>query len=174
MGRVEGNISKAALVAAIVIGGSVAPPPARASADISVNGRYKESRLATGPRRTESFQDQATVRSVWTVSSSCSDAQECTGTVSSDQGWSAPLDDARRGNSGSSNMMCSTGKHVADERHKYRDTRSSPSLPSTRTATSRMGHRHLPAGTRPPARAARAESISGSWWRCRSRLDRIS
>jgi hypothetical protein len=40
-----GNISNAALVAAIVIGGSVTPPPARASADVSINGRYNATSL---------------------------------------------------------------------------------------------------------------------------------
>ncbi len=85
------NISNAVLGAAIVIGGSVAPPPARASADVSINGRYNATSLGDWAKTTDSYHDEATVRSVWTVSSSCSDAQDCTGTVSSDQGWSAPL-----------------------------------------------------------------------------------
>ncbi len=91
MGRVEGNIRSAALVAAIVIGVSATPPPAGASADISINGRYNATSLGDWAKTTDSNHDEATVRSVWTVSSSCSDAQDCAGTVSSDQGWSAPL-----------------------------------------------------------------------------------
>ena len=85
------NIRSAALVAAIVIGGSVTPPPAGASADVSINGRYNATSLGNWAKTTDSYHDEATVRSVWTVSSSCSDAQDCAGTVSSDQGWSAPL-----------------------------------------------------------------------------------
>jgi hypothetical protein len=86
-----GNICSAALLAAIVIGGSVTPPPSRASADVSINGRYNATSLGNWAKTTDSYHDEATVRSVWTASSSCSDAQDCTGMVSSDQGWSAPL-----------------------------------------------------------------------------------
>jgi hypothetical protein len=85
------QIRNAVLVAAIVVGGSVTPLPARASADISINGRYDATSLGNWAKTNDSYHDEATVRSVWTVSSSCSDAQECNGTVSSDQGWSAPL-----------------------------------------------------------------------------------
>jgi hypothetical protein len=85
------NTRNAALVAVIAISASVTPPPAQASADISINGRYNATSLGNWAKTNDSFQDEATVTSVWTVSSSCSDAQECTGTVSSDQGWSAPL-----------------------------------------------------------------------------------
>src|ERR1700748_2809659 len=86
-----GNIRNTTLVAVIVIGTSITPSPARASADISINGRFTATSLGNWAKTNDSFQDEATVRSVWTVSSSCSDAQDCTGTVSSDQGWSAPL-----------------------------------------------------------------------------------
>jgi hypothetical protein len=86
-----GNIRNITLVAVIVIGASITPSPARASADISINGRFTATSLGNWAKTNDSFQDEATVRSVWTVSSSCSDAQDCTGTVSSEQGWSAPL-----------------------------------------------------------------------------------
>jgi hypothetical protein len=37
------------------------------------------------------FHEEATVTSIWTISSTCSDPMDCTGRVSSDQGWSANL-----------------------------------------------------------------------------------
>ena len=37
------------------------------------------------------YHTEPVVRSTWTISSSCSTAMDCTGTVTSDQGWSAPL-----------------------------------------------------------------------------------
>lgn len=79
------------LVAVMVIGGSVSPPPVRASSDLAINGRYNATSLGNWAKTNDAFHDEETVRSVWTVSSSCSDAQDCTGTVRSDQGWTAPL-----------------------------------------------------------------------------------
>ncbi|GFG66791.1 hypothetical protein MKUB_42810 [Mycobacterium kubicae] len=78
-------------LACIAMGALAAAPPARASADISLNGRYDATSLGNWAKTNESFHDEATVRSVWTITSSCRDAQECSGTVSSDQGWSAPI-----------------------------------------------------------------------------------
>jgi hypothetical protein len=87
-----GSIRNATLVAAIVVGGSITMPPVRASSDdIAINGRYNSTSLGNWAKTNDSYHDEATVRSVWTVSSSCSDAQDCTGQVISDQGWTAPL-----------------------------------------------------------------------------------
>ncbi|VEG43697.1 putative secreted protein [Mycolicibacterium flavescens] len=36
--------------------------------------------------------DQATVNSIWTISSTCSSPTACTGEVTSDRGWTAPLE----------------------------------------------------------------------------------
>ena len=37
------------------------------------------------------FHDERSVRAMWTITSQCSYPTECTGTVTSDQGWTAPI-----------------------------------------------------------------------------------
>ena len=86
------SIRNATLVAAIAVGGWVTTPPARASSDdVAINGRYAATSLGNWAKTNDAFHNEATVRSVWTLSSSCTTAQDCTGQMSSDQGWSAPL-----------------------------------------------------------------------------------
>ncbi|WP_253851572.1 hypothetical protein [Mycobacterium sp. 1423905.2] len=89
--RSASRFTNAVLAACLTTGALAAAPPARASADISINGRYDAMSLGNWAKTNESFHDEATVRSVWTITSSCRDAQECSGTVNSDQGWSAPI-----------------------------------------------------------------------------------
>jgi hypothetical protein len=86
-----GSIGKAMLAAVLVISGSTTLPSARATVDIAINGRYNATSLGNWAKTNDAYHDQATVRAVWTVRSSCTDAQECSGQVVSDQGWSAPL-----------------------------------------------------------------------------------
>jgi hypothetical protein len=90
-GALAGRIAGATLMGAITIGGLAVAPTARASADIEISGRYNATSLGNWAKTNEAYRDEATVRSVWTINSSCLDAQECRGTVTSDQGWSAPL-----------------------------------------------------------------------------------
>jgi hypothetical protein len=85
------RITHAALAISVIGKGVLVPPAAQASADLALNGRYNATSLGGWAKTNESFHDEATVRSVWTITSSCSDAQECAGTVHSDQGWDAPL-----------------------------------------------------------------------------------
>src|SRR5436309_5806711 len=49
--------------------------------------RHVHRRYAT---TNDTYNGEATVTSTWTISSSCVTFQECHGTVTSDQGWSAP------------------------------------------------------------------------------------
>jgi len=42
-------------------------------------------------RSNDIFHEQNSVRAIWTISSVCSYPTECTGTVTSDQGWTAPI-----------------------------------------------------------------------------------
>jgi hypothetical protein len=79
------------LAAGLVISGSAMLPSARATIDIAINGRYSATSLGNWAKTNDAYHDQITVRSVWTVRSSCADAQECRGQVVSDQGWNAPL-----------------------------------------------------------------------------------
>ncbi|KZS68332.1 MAG: hypothetical protein K2X56_20670 [Mycobacterium pseudokansasii] len=90
--RSMGTVASAITVAAMVIGGSSTAPPARASTDgPAINGTYRATSVGEWAKTNQSFHDEPTVSSTWTVSSSCATAQDCTGHVTSDQGWSAPL-----------------------------------------------------------------------------------
>jgi hypothetical protein len=87
-----GIIGDTTLLVTIVIGGLGITPAAQAAIDdIAINGRYTATSLGNWAKTNDAYHDEATVRSTWTLSSSCTTAQDCTGQVSSDQGWSAPL-----------------------------------------------------------------------------------
>ena len=65
---------------------------ARASTDdVAINGVFTAVSDGQWAKTNESFRDEATVTSTWTISSACSTYQDCTGTVASDQGWTADL-----------------------------------------------------------------------------------
>jgi hypothetical protein len=59
--------------------------------DVAVNGSYTAVSDGQWAKTNESFHDETTVTSTWTITSSCTTYQDCTGRVTSDQGWSAAL-----------------------------------------------------------------------------------
>ena len=79
-----------ALVSAGVAGGVGMAPPAWAY-DPAINGTYTATVVGDWARVREVYHQEAVVRSTWTITTSCTTAEDCTGTVTSDQGWSAPL-----------------------------------------------------------------------------------
>lgn len=88
--RLKNMTASAALVAAGVIGGVNMAPTAQAY-DPSINGRFTATWVGQWARTNDVLHQEATVRETWTISTSCSTAQDCTGTVVSDAGWSAPI-----------------------------------------------------------------------------------
>jgi len=62
-----------------------------ASVDPAINGSYTATSDGQWAKTNESFHDEATVISTWTITSSCTGAYDCTGTVASDSGWSAKI-----------------------------------------------------------------------------------
>ena len=80
-----------AAVAALLSGTMWYLPSASAEPDSSINGTYAALSDGLWAKTNERFHDEVTVVSIWTISSSCSDYEDCTGTVVSDQGWSAPV-----------------------------------------------------------------------------------
>ncbi|MEB3019570.1 Rv2253/PknI dimerization domain-containing protein [[Mycobacterium] crassicus] len=78
--------------AAVLIAGAITAPPAQAGLGFELNGPYRVVSNGGMAKTNEVFMDERTVVSVWTFSSSCTNAHECTGQVSSDAGWSAPLE----------------------------------------------------------------------------------
>jgi len=82
-------------VGAAVVGlvaAAITAPPAQAALGFELNGPYRVVSNGDMAKTNEVFMNERTVVSVWTFSSSCANAHECTGRVSSDEGWSSPLE----------------------------------------------------------------------------------
>ncbi|HTX98259.1 MAG TPA: hypothetical protein VME67_27550 [Mycobacterium sp.] len=84
------NVAACATLAASCMGGVTVAPPAWAF-DAAINGTYTATVVGDWAQTNGVYHQESVVRSTWTITSSCSTAQECTGQVTSDQGWSAPL-----------------------------------------------------------------------------------
>ncbi len=85
----------AAGVAAIAVGtvAGLAPvPTANADLDIALNGTYRVISNGEWAKTNEVYMDEAVQVSMWTFATSCTDAQTCSGTVSSDKGWTVPAE----------------------------------------------------------------------------------
>jgi hypothetical protein len=71
---------------------AAATQPAHASTEgLALNGTYLATSNGDWAKTNEAYHDEVSVRSVWTINSTCSNAFECAGTVTSDQGWTAPI-----------------------------------------------------------------------------------
>lgn len=57
----------------------------------AINGTYVATSDGTFATTNYAFHDEVTVKSIWTIASTCESDVRCAGQVSSDQGWSAPL-----------------------------------------------------------------------------------
>ncbi|MBX9981769.1 MAG: hypothetical protein K2Z76_19645 [Mycobacterium gordonae] len=79
-----------AVAAAAVLGGVGTAPPAWAY-NPAINGTFTATQIGDWARTRTVYHDEEVVRSTWRITTSCSTAQDCTGTVVSDQGWTAPL-----------------------------------------------------------------------------------
>jgi hypothetical protein len=89
--RARGVVVGATVVAVTAIGGWAAPPARAITDEMPINGTFIARSMGDWAMTRDSYHDEATVTSTWTISSTCSDAMTCTGTVTSDAGWSAPL-----------------------------------------------------------------------------------
>lgn len=71
---------------------SASTTPAAANTDgVAINGTYLAVSDGQWAQTNAVYHDEATLVSTWTITSSCSDYLACWGTVTSDQGWSAPI-----------------------------------------------------------------------------------
>lgn len=77
----------AAVAAAVVFGA----PSAHADPGdgVALNGTYTVFSDGQWAETNQSYHDEASVTQTWTITSTCKTFQECTGRVTSDQGWSA-------------------------------------------------------------------------------------
>lgn len=85
------QLAAATATLAVLSSAVVVAPPAHADLGFELNGRYQVVSNGDWSKTNEVFMDEKPVISTWTISSSCSDAHNCTGTVTSDQGWTAPI-----------------------------------------------------------------------------------
>lgn len=86
---VTATLAAAGLVGGIVVS-TAAAPTARAY-NPAISGRYTATLVGDWARTRTVYHDEDVVRSTWTITTSCTTAQDCSGTVVSDQGWTAPL-----------------------------------------------------------------------------------
>jgi hypothetical protein len=84
-------ISGAALIAAASCGLGTAPPAAANYDQYAMNGTYSVVSNGEWARMNDRYQDEPTVRSTWTVSTTCSTALTCAGKVTSTLGWTEDI-----------------------------------------------------------------------------------
>src|ERR1700756_3019478 len=85
------KLSAGATVLAAAIGGL---GMAAVHADINspaINGTYLAMRAGEWARSQDTYHDEASIQSVWTISTTCENPIACSGTVISDQGWTANI-----------------------------------------------------------------------------------
>jgi hypothetical protein len=80
-------ISGAALAAACAFGVQTAPSAAAEYEQYAMNGTYSVVSNGEWARMNDRYQDEPSVRSEWTVSTVCTTALTCSGTVTSTLGW---------------------------------------------------------------------------------------
>ena len=76
----------ATLVAASAVGGVSMAPRAWAY-DASLNGTFTATIIGDWAKTRSVYHQEAVVRSTWTITTSCTTAQDCAGQVTSDAGW---------------------------------------------------------------------------------------
>lgn len=82
----------ATVATTIAVGGLLGTATADAQGEQwGLNGRYVATSNGEWAKTNDRFQDEASLRSTWTISTQCSYPTECTGTVTSDFGWTAPI-----------------------------------------------------------------------------------
>jgi hypothetical protein len=77
---------------AMVVFTTAGAPSAKATGfGFEINGTYSFLSNGEWARSNDQLHDEPVVRATWQVSSSCESVSVCTGQVTSDQGWTAPL-----------------------------------------------------------------------------------
>jgi hypothetical protein len=91
--RPVGTVATAMLLATSAFSILGPAPAARATTkdDVAINGTYRATSIGNWAQINDQYNNEPTVVSTWTISSSCSNFQTCDGTLTSDQGWTAPI-----------------------------------------------------------------------------------
>lgn len=91
MRSINGIVSATMTFVALVA--IVSPAPvARGTGDSpAINGTFTATSNGEWAQSNDVYHNEATVRSTWTITTTCATPIDCTGTVKSDQGWTAPI-----------------------------------------------------------------------------------
>ena len=90
--RAVSVISGVAATVMTVLGSLAVAPSAHASNyGIELNGTWRVMQNGDWARTNQVLIDEKVIIETWTITSSCVSPIECTGQVTSDQGWSAPI-----------------------------------------------------------------------------------
>ncbi|PJK19695.1 hypothetical protein [Mycolicibacterium goodii] len=84
-------IASAAILASATAVGLGGAPTAAAGENWGINGTFATSSNGEWAKINERYEKQPSTRGTWTISTQCTSPTDCVGTVSSDQGWSAPI-----------------------------------------------------------------------------------
>lgn len=77
------------VIAVIAVTGAI--PSACAADGWGLNGTYTATSNGEWAKTNDIFHNEESIRSTWTISTTCSYPTECTGTVTSSWGWTAPI-----------------------------------------------------------------------------------
>ena len=105
----------------------VAPSAQASNYGIELNGTWRVMSNGEWARTNQVLIDEKTTIENWTISSSCVSPIECTGTVTSDAGWTAPI-----------NLVKVTGSSTGTSPvgHRARTARSHPGIRSSLSGVS--------------------------------------
>jgi hypothetical protein len=85
-------MGRSAVVSAIAVAALIAvPAQVHASEGWAINGTYEVTSNGQWAQRNDVYRDEAVFRSTWIITSTCSSLADCSGQVTSDQGWTAPV-----------------------------------------------------------------------------------
>jgi hypothetical protein len=87
------TLARGAVVAVAAIACGVCIPSSARATDEGwgINGTFVTSSNGAWAKVNERYEDQPSVRSDWTITTQCTSPVDCAGTVTSDQGWTAPI-----------------------------------------------------------------------------------
>jgi hypothetical protein len=86
------NLSAGAAVLVAAAIGSLGMAPAHADINNpALNGKFLATWNGEWAKSQDTYHDEASIQSVWTISTTCENPVACSGTVTSDQGWTANI-----------------------------------------------------------------------------------
>lgn len=85
------SVAMSVTLATAGVAGAVSLAPTARAYNAAINGTYTATVVGQWARSRQVYHQEANTRSTWKITTSCTNAYDCTGTVVSDQGWSSPV-----------------------------------------------------------------------------------